>query len=448
MTKELAHGEGLMFRYYMSLAIRNFRIHITLSALLILAIGFGIAASSTTYAIFHAMSGDPIPQKSKTLYVPQIDVWGPSSIKRDGEPSESLTYIDSIELMRGQLGGLQTAVYPFAAAVYSEDISRRPRSIQAHAVSADFFPMLDVPFLKGTGWSRGDDQSRAQVAVISRTLSEATFGSDDTVGRSIRLNNNDYRVVGVIDHWNPQPRFYDVVNADAFGHADDAFIPFSTGISQQVETSGPIACPSGKPLSGGFSPLLASSCTWIGFLVQLSSAEKVTQYRNYLDAYAQQQRQSGRFNWSPNNRLRALPQWLDYMQVVPSNTRISLLISFGLLVVCMVNTISLMLAMYLRRSREIGVRRALGATRVDVMAQFAIQSAVIGISGGVLGIALTVFGITWLTHWLPDSIADLVHVNMGLFIRSLLLSIAATMLASLYPIWRAANVRPAIQIKS
>jgi putative ABC transport system permease protein len=437
-----------MLRYYTSLAIRNLRSHFMLSSLLILAIGFGIAASSTTYAIFHAMSGDPIPQKSKTLYVPQIDSWGPSSIKQDGEPSESLTYIDSVELMRSQRADRQTAVFPFTATVYSEDVSRRPHSIQAHAVSADFFPMLDVPFLKGGGWSRSDDQNRAQVAVVTRALSEATFGSDDTVGRSIRLNNNTYRVVGVIDHWYPQPRFYDVANADAFGHADDAFIPFSTGIGRQIETSGPIACPSGKPLSGRQAQLLTSSCTWIGFLVELSGAEKVTQYRNYLDAYARQQQQSGRFTWRPNSRLRALPQWLDYMQVVPSKNKISLLISFGLLVVCMVNTISLMLAMYLRRSREIGVRRALGATRVQVILQFAIQSAATGISGGLLGIALTVFGITWLKHWLPDSIADLVHVNMGLFIRSLLLSIAATMLASLYPIWRAANVRPAIQIKS
>lgn len=428
--------------------MRNFRSHIALSSLLILAVGFGIAASSITYAIFHAMSGDPIPYKSQTLYVPQIDSWGPSSIKQDGEPSESLTYMDSVELMRDQRAERKTAVYPFTATVYSEDISRRPRSIQAHAVYADFFPMLDVPFLKGSGWFRRDDQNRAHVAVITRTLSEATFGSDDTIGRSIRLNNNAYRIVGVIDHWNPQPRFYDVVNADAFGHADDAFIPFTTGISQQIGTSGPIACPSGKPLSGDFSQLLTSSCTWISFLVELPDAKKVAQYRNYLDAYAQQQQQRGRFTWPPNNRLRALPQWLDYMQVVPSKTRISLLISFGLLVVCMVNAISLMLAMYLRRSREIGVRRALGASRISIMMQFTIQSVVIGICGGALGIGLTVFGITWLSHWLPDSIAVLVHVNIGLFIRSLLLSIAATMLASLYPIWRAANVRPAIQIKS
>ena len=66
-----------MFGYYLDLALCSLKRHKALTALMILTIGFGVAASMTTWSVFRAVSGDPIPWKSSKLYVPQIDAWAP-----------------------------------------------------------------------------------------------------------------------------------------------------------------------------------------------------------------------------------------------------------------------------------------------------------------------------------------------------------------------------------
>ena len=65
-----------------------------------LAVGFGVAASMTTYSVFRAVSGDPIPWKSSQLFVPQIDMWGPTGRDTTGEPPTAMDYADAVTLMR------------------------------------------------------------------------------------------------------------------------------------------------------------------------------------------------------------------------------------------------------------------------------------------------------------------------------------------------------------
>ena len=97
-----------MFVYYLDLAWRRLRRDAGLSALMVIAIGFGVAATMTTYAVFRAVTGDPIPGKSSRLFVPQIDGTGPE-VHHDAEPDEALTYIDAMALMRAHRAKRQSA---------------------------------------------------------------------------------------------------------------------------------------------------------------------------------------------------------------------------------------------------------------------------------------------------------------------------------------------------
>ena len=74
------------FPYHLDLAWRSLRRSPGLTALMVLAIGFGVGACMTTWSVFRAASGDPIPWKSSRLFVPQIEIWGPSGRSADGEP--------------------------------------------------------------------------------------------------------------------------------------------------------------------------------------------------------------------------------------------------------------------------------------------------------------------------------------------------------------------------
>jgi putative ABC transport system permease protein len=284
--------------------------------------------------------------------------------------------------------------------------------------------------------------------VISAKLNEKLFGGANSVGRTLNIEGKDYRVVGVLDEWNPQPRFYDVVNSGGFSTGRDAvFLPFERAISVGMANDGNTNC-NAIPAESGFLGLQHSECVWIAYMAELDDAAAAAAYKQYLDGYAHQQQQSGRFGWTPNNRLRNLPTWLDSEHVVPSDTKVSLLVALGLLLVCLVNTAGLLLAKFLRRSSEIGVRRALGAQRLSIYAQFLTEAGIIGLTGGVLGLLLTGVGVASVGWVLPKDIASLAHVDLLLLALTLLIAVIATLLAGLYPTFRASRVQPAWQLKS
>ena len=437
-----------MFAYYLELALRSLKRSPGLTILMVLSIGFGVAASMTTYSVFRAVSGDPIPWKSSQLFVPQIDMWGPTGRGDDGEPPVAMDYTDAMKLMRDHRAKLQSAMYQVSPSIVPADASKHPINVSGHAVYSEFFPMLDVPFKYGNGWSADDDEQRAAVVVISSKLNEKLFGGANSVGKTVNVEGKDYRVVGVTNDWNPQPRFYDVVNSGGFSTGlDDVFLPFERAIALSIPNDGNTNC-NAIPVESGFVGLQHSSCVWIAYMAELDDAATASTYKAYLDGYAHQQQQSGRFAWAPNNRLRNLPDWLDSQHVVPSDTKVSLLVALGLLIVCLVNTAGLLLAKFLRRSSEIGVRRALGAQRLSIYAQFLTEAGMIGLAGGVLGLLLTGVGVASVGWVLPKDIAALARVDLMLLAMTLLIAVVATLLAGLYPTFRAARVQPAWQLKS
>lgn len=438
-----------MFGYYLQLAWRSLRRSPGLTVLMIVAIAFGVSASMTTYSVFRAVSGDPIPWKSSRLFVPQIDVWGPRSRRKGSvEPVEALTYTDATTLMREHRAKLQSAMYAISPSVVPEGSGSHPLKSDGHAVYSEFFPMVDAPFLFGGAWSADDDRQRAPVAVISSKLNQKLFGGKNSVGFPLNIDGKEYRIVGVLDNWNPQPRFYDVVNTNGFTNGtDDLFIPFERSIEANIDNDGNTNCaePAKEP---GFAGLKRSSCVWIPFLVQLDDSAAVSAYRDYLQGYANNQRKEGRFAWEPNNRLRDIPAWLEYQQVAPRDTKVSLMVALGLLVVCLINTVGLLLAKFLRRSGEIGVRRALGAPRRAIYAQFLTEAGMIGIVGGVLGLVLTGVGVLGVGWVLPRNIAVLAKIDLSLLAMTLLVALISAVLAGAYPTLRASMIQPALQLKS
>ena len=126
----------------------------------------------------------------------------------------------------------------------------------------------------------------------------------------------------------------------------------------------------------------------------------------------------------------------------------SLMVSLGFLLICLVNTVGLLLAKFMRRSSEIGVRRALGATRKEIYVQFLVEAAAIGLAGGVVGLLLTGLGVMGVSLVFEPDIARLATLDVSLILLTMLVAILATVLAAFYPTWRAAQVQPAWQLKS
>jgi putative ABC transport system permease protein len=438
-----------MFAYYMQLALRSFRRSPGLTLLMIVIMGGGVAASMTTYAVFRAVSGNPLPDKSAQLFVPQIDNLGPQNGSTRNHLPDALTYSDAMALMQARAAKRQTAIYPVLENIIPQDGAHRPFAANGYAAYADFFPMFEATFLYGNGWSGDDDRSRANVIVISQRLNRQLYGGVNSVGRTLDVDGHDYRVVGVVDNWNPQPRFYDVNNSTGFSDAPDFYLPFTRAVAMQTGSNGNNSCAgSARPLAPGWDGWLKSECVWVSLWVELPDATAVQRYKQFLSGYAAEQQRSGRFHWHASTRLFALTDWLDHEGTVPPETKVSLLVAAGFLLVCLVNTIGLLLAKIMRRAGEIGVRRALGASRGAIYRQFVAEAAAVGVAGGVLGLSLTALGMLGTDLLFDPAIAKLARLTPALILLTVLVAILATMIAALYPAWRAAHVQPSLQLKS
>jgi putative ABC transport system permease protein len=436
----------LMFAYYLQLGLRSLRRNPMLTALMVMAIGFGVAASMITYSVFRAVSDDPIPNKSSQLFVPQVDGWGPQRNEK-GEPPGALNYVDAMALMRAHKASHQTLIYPVMLSALGHDADSVPTSASGYAVTGDFFPMFDVPFLYGAGWNAGDDDNRVADVVLTEEFNQRMFGGANSVGKEIQLGDNMYRIVGVARHWNPAPRFYSVWSDDAFAESPDFYVLFNRMLDLHVDSSGRNSC-RGNLNFTGWDQWLQSNCVWLMPWVELDTSSDVAQYRQFLTSYATEQQHAGRFGWPANIRLLDVMEFLTQQNVVPPESRISLIVALCFFVICLVNTVGLLLAKFMRRAGEIGVRRALGATRREIYTQYLLEAASVGIAGGVLGLLLTALGMSAVSLLFDAEIAQLAHLDLSLVALTLLMAVFATVAAAFYPAWRAAQVQPAWQLKS
>jgi putative ABC transport system permease protein len=180
--------------------------------------------------------------------------------------------------------------------------------------------------------------------------------------------------------------------------------------------------------------------------VELDDPTKVAPYREFLNSYAQQQKSLGRLVYT-ETRLRVLMQWLNFNHVVPRNAKLQTWLAFAFLAICLFNTVGLLLAKFLRRAGEIGVRRALGASRQSVFAQCLTEAGLIGLIGGIGGWMLTLVGL-WLVRRQQAPYADLVHMDVSMFVVTFVLAVAVSLMAGALPALRASRVAPALQLKT
>ncbi|UYB51784.1 ABC transporter permease [Xanthomonas sp. AM6] len=431
-----------MFGYYFRLALRSFRRNKVLTALMVLAIALGIGASMTTLTVFYVLSGDPIPQKSDRLFYVQVDALPKAGFQPGEEPDFQNTRYDAEALLREKRAKRQALMTGGEAAIEPLKSGLKPFKSEVRFTSADFFPMFDTPFLYGRGWTGAEDERHERVAVISKKLNEKLYDGADSVGRELRMDQNTFRIVGVLDTWEPNPRFYDITNT--YGSDEQAYLPFSVAMDLKVDRNGSMNCfgdSDGEPTG------LNAPCTWIQYWAELESPAQVADYKAYLENYSNQQRAAGRFQRPNNVRLRNVMQWLDHNEVVPGDVRLQLWLAMGFLLVCLLNTVGLLLAKFLRRSGEIGIRRALGASRRAIFAQCLVEAGTIGLAGGIAGLGLAMLGL-WAVRQQPTGYAKLAHLDPSMLALTFALALVASLLAGLLPSWRAIQVAPALQLKS
>lgn len=436
-----------MLKYYFSLGLRSLRRNPALTALMVLTLAVGVAASVATMTILHAMSSNPIPHKSDRLFSVVLDAGPLEGYKPGDEPNDvQSTYRDAMNLVASGQGERRTALYGMSVTVQPERKDLGVFGAQGIVTTKDFFPMFEVPFAAGQGWGAKEDIDGADVVVLSREFSEKLFGTVQSVGKQVVLSGHPFQVIGVLDIWKPLPRYYLIIGHGAFaGAAEDYFFPIATAVRHKLGHAGSTNCSQSR--EPGFQGKLDSECTWVQTWFELRSAHERPSLQTYLDNYAADQARQGRLLRRAKNHLYNVTEWLERLEVVEKDNRLAAWLSFGFLALCLVNTVGLLLAKFSSRAAEVGVRRALGASRAQVFQQFLLEAIVVGLAGGVLGLALA-WGALKLIALQSRELALLAHMDWQMLMLTFVLSVLAAVLAGLLPTWRACNVTPALQLKS
>ncbi|WP_295996877.1 ABC transporter permease [Rugamonas sp.] len=436
-----------MFHYYFLLGLRSLRRNPALTVLMVLTLAVGVAASVSTLTILHVISGNPMPDKSERLFSILVDNGPLEGYKVGDKPNDrQLSYRDAVNFLNSKVGQRRVALYGVGGPVQPDKKEIGVFTAHGLAPSGDFFAMFDTPFLYGQGWNADADRSGADMVVLSRALAEKLYGGANPVGRRMSLFGFQYQITGVLDTWRVVPRVHHVLSSGGpFGAEDEFYIPFASAIRHQTSHDGGMSCVTS--VAPGYQAILDSECTWVQSWIEMRSDADRGELQNYVDNYADDQRKLGRLKRHAANHLYTVTQWLDFLKVVGNDSRLQAWLAFGFLLLCLVNTVGLLLAKFSVRAAEVGIRRALGASRREIFRQFLIETTVVGLAGGLFGLVMA-YGALALIGMQSATLHVVAHMDLSMLALTFALSVLAAVLAGLLPTWRACQVTPALQLKS
>jgi len=443
-----------MFRYNLELALHGLRRFPKSTLLAVLTVALGLSASMTTLALLHMLSADPLPGRSGHLYLAWVD-----TVQAKPTAYASLNGVtvanykrikmpDAQALLAAHRAVRQAALAGLDANVTNGDGEHRQQDQSLLATTSNFMPMFDVALRYGRSWTAAEDTARAPVAVIDADLAQKLFGTGNAVGRSIRIKDAVFRVIGISAAYAPQPHFYGLDRwAFSGSEGENVFVPYTAALDAGLSPTGSDGCDDTAGKKESMFDVDPAHCAWLGYWVQLDTPQEVVDYRTYLTHYVEQQKALAGYAKPAKAQLFSITEWLTRQNVIPDNVRLNVWLAGSFLLLCMVNVAGLLAAKFLRRSGEIGIRRALGAPRRAVFMQHVLEAGAVSVLGGLLALPLTLLGL-WILRLQDQGFTDLARLDPLMFGGLFVLALAVGVLVGLLPAWRASTVEPGLQVKS
>lgn len=381
----------------------------TVIALLTLAIGVG--ANTAIFSLVNAVLLHPLPYRNPERLV-KISVDNPGLGLRD----VPLSYPEFDDLRtRAKVFDEVAIVFPASVNVTG---AKEPVRLELLGVSPNYFSMLGVKAEIGRLFGPEDTaRGFAQAAVISDGLWRRAYGADPRVlGRSVRLDNDLYTIVGIVDARFRHPGRTVAQDVDVWATAGFSADPF---------------------------PLARNVRLLPGAIGRIRPGLSLSQANARLEAFAAQVRRDFPSDYPPQSRWSVGVHPLQ--DAVVGDVRPMLFVLMAAVVVIVliasVNIANLQLARASSRRREIGVRLALGATRIHLVRQMLTESLMLSLVGGVVGIGAAGATLGLTLRLLPATIPRLQEVRIdGVVLACALgLSLVAGVICGLAPAIHAAN---------
>jgi putative ABC transport system permease protein len=380
-------------------AVRSLRSSRTFTAVALVVLALGIGAGTAVFSVVDAvvLRGLPFDEHDRLVAVLEHDTRRPQTF--GGGSTTPQTFLD----WRRMQESFEAIAGVGSTGFRMQNERGEPVDARGQRVTHEFFQVLRVAPMLGRSFTADDEiDGRQRVAILSHGFWQRRFGgSPDVIGQRIDLNEQSWEVVGVMP----------------------AGFAYPVGAERPTEIYSPISFTNDDKVRGGNR---SYNYVAIGRLKTGVSLDQAHEQMNRVAAALDEQHPK----WGPGWRVRVITLH-DHIVGRVRNWMLMLLgaVTLVLLIAC-ANVANLMLARATVRSREIGIRAALGASRWRLVRGLLAEGVVLSVVGAALGIVLAYFGVQAIRVWLPTGLPRV--ADIGLDLRVLGTAIGAAVLTGLF----------------
>ena len=419
-----------MIKQYFKQAINLIGQNKLLSAISIIGTAFAIAMIMCIVLVYQARTANYEPEvnRDRTLSVNVVIATG---IEDEGWNNGGRLSLQTIKTCFYPLTNVEAVS---AVSAYETKLAATPggtveKKCFVSFSDTDFWKVFQFHFLSGKPYSEADFASGVKSVVICRSLAREIFGTEDVVGRTLSLSYDDYTVCGVVADVS-------VLTEEAYAQA---WAPFTTKAGYEYSYS--------DGLEGSYQCYILARSTGD------FDAIRTEVNRNVERMNSSQKVMKLRLFGAPDSQLMSMARKNSFSEPdVPKLVGMYILLIVILLLVPAINLSGITLSRMRKRMQEIGVRRAFGATRGELLWQILSENLVLTLISGVVGLVFSFVSIAGMREWLLSTktsgylgadidVESQMMFSPEIFLYAFLFCLLMNLLSAGLPAWRVSRAK-------
>ena len=410
----------MLFSENFKIALRALRANKMRSVLTILGIVIGVATVVALLSIGNGATAsitDSIQSGGSNLLTISPGRQQTAMPGMGQSQTASYLYYSDYELLERTLTGEITSIVPLYQSSYTVKFGDESFTSPISGVMEDHAQARSFTVMDGRFITDGDSKSLSRVAVLGSTVADDLFGNLSPIGQTVSINGVKFEVVGLLES-----------EGSSIGSPDDIiYVPLETGYAKLF---GDTANHNGKKTVNSILVSVASS----------DNMDAVSAQAEYILRRAHELKPTEEADFN----VMSQSDTLETLNTVTQTLTIFLGAIAGIsLLVGGIGIMNIMLVSVTERTKEIGLRKAVGATKNQILTQFLIETVTLSLLGGLVGILLGI-GIA-----LAFSVTGLINsvITMDSILLAFFFALAIGIFFGIYPALRAASLHPMVALR-